>query len=132
MFTLPLNPYWIAGFTSGDGSFTITINVENGRTRVRFKFNLTQHTRDIKLINYFITFFNCGSVYINRETASYNVYGFSLLNEKIIPFFIQYPVLGIKHDNFKLWVEAIEIVNKKEHNTTEGLAKIKALKEQMK
>lgn len=89
-FSVPLDPYWVAGFTSGDGSFTITINVESNQCRVRFKFNLTQHIRDIKLMNYLTIYFGCGSVYINRDTASFNVYGFASLNAHIIPFFSKY------------------------------------------
>lgn len=73
-FSKPLNPYWVAGFTSGDGSFTFRMTDIEGtdRVRVQVKFNLTQHIRDRELVNYFITFFNCGSVYLNRDTASYN------------------------------------------------------------
>jgi hypothetical protein len=50
---LPIHPYWIAGFASGDGSFMIKLRVKDvysGGGRVELAFVLTQHSRDLSLI----------------------------------------------------------------------------------
>lgn len=70
--------------------------------RVRLRFNLTQHMRDEALVNEFIPFFGCGSVYLNGAAFSYNVYGFDRNINKIVPFFQKYPVLGAKAAQFNV------------------------------
>ena len=42
------NPYWIAGFTSGDGCFYISIYKSSTKLgeAVRLMFTITQHSRD--------------------------------------------------------------------------------------
>jgi hypothetical protein len=104
-FTLALDPQWVCGFTTGDGSFAITIMKHSPNKtgyRVRLKFNLTQHMRDRKLMEYFSTYFGCGTTYLNRETTSYNVYSLEEINNKIRPFFTKYPLKGLKQEQFCL------------------------------
>jgi hypothetical protein len=105
-FTLALNPNWVCGFTTGDGSFAITIMKHSPNKtgyRVRLKFNMTQHMRDRKLMDYFSTYFGCGTTYLNRETTSYNVYSLEEINNKIKPFFTKDPLRGLKQEQFCLW-----------------------------
>jgi hypothetical protein len=47
----------VAGFVSGDGGFGIRL----GKKRVIFTY-ITQHTRDLELMESFKTFFNCGNI----------------------------------------------------------------------
>jgi len=134
-FEQPLSPDWVSGFTSGDGSFAITImkHLPNKTSyRVRVKFNLTQHMRDKDLMMYFSTFFGCGTTYLNRETYSYNVYNLYDNSTKIRGFFTKYPLQGVKHQQFCLWLEVIDMMNKQEHNTQEGLNRIMMLKNKLK
>lgn len=58
---------------------------------MRLRFNITQHVRDIDLMNKICEYFQCGTVYINRKTASYNVYSNKMNTIIIAKFFIQYP-----------------------------------------
>lgn len=94
-----LNPYWLAGFTSAEGCFIIEIiNSSDYRTgaQVRLAFDITQHQRDEQLLRSLVELFGCGGVCKNRETFRFIVNKFSDINEKIIPFFVEYPVHGKK------------------------------------
>jgi hypothetical protein len=56
---LPRDPYWIAGFASGDGSFMMTFRTDNAYTaggRVEMAFVLTQYSRYILFIKHFVDF----------------------------------------------------------------------------
>lgn len=46
------DPYWIAGFVSGEGNFYVRIakGITKIRYRVQLRFIITQHKRDIKLM----------------------------------------------------------------------------------
>jgi hypothetical protein len=46
-------------------------------------------------------FFGCGAVYQNRGAFRFIVNKLSDINEKIIPFFIKYPVQGKKFLDFQ-------------------------------
>ncbi len=66
------NPYWLAGFTSGDGSFYIDVNKDKtklGET-ARLVFKISQHSKDEKLMRSLVNFFSCGR-YVPRSTIDY-------------------------------------------------------------
>lgn len=56
---------------------------------------------------------------------------FSDLDEKIIPFFEKYPLVGDKLQDFSYFKIAAEIIKVKGHLTEEGLEKIRAIKAEM-
>lgn len=102
------HPNWLAGFVSGDGTFIVSIfksNTPTGYT-VRLIFKITQHTRDQELMKSLVDFFNCGR-YV-AAPSDYNHGDFVVSNlpdivEKIIPFFKNYPIQGIKALDFSDW-----------------------------
>jgi hypothetical protein len=52
-----IDPHWLAGFVSGDGCFSIIIRKSSSnklRERVSLMFRITQHSRDIKLMQEFL------------------------------------------------------------------------------
>ena len=133
-FTLPIDPHWLAGFVTGDGSFTYRLAVQASLkqgVRVRLRFNLTQHERDTALINAIMELLGCGSTYLNKGCISYNVDGFLDNINKIVPFFTDYPVLGNKGKQFGVWLKAIVLIKENKHITTEGLNELKALKSEL-
>lgn len=93
------------------GCFTTVLRKSNSQVRLRF--NITQHVRDIDLMNKICEYFQCGTVYINRKTASYNVYSNKMNTIIIAKFFIQYPVIGTKYQQFKEWIEVVEKIKLK-------------------
>jgi LAGLIDADG endonuclease len=69
---------------------------------VVLRFQIAQHNRDVKLLESLITYLGCGRVEINSKTsmAYFVVSKFNDINEKIIPFFEKYPIIGIKSLDF--------------------------------
>lgn len=88
----PLNPQWVAGFTSGDGYFGVKLSssrtIKTG-VQVSLVFQLTQHIRDELLVKSFIDYFGCGKYYSSErlEHGNYIVTKLSYITGKILPFF---------------------------------------------
>ena len=75
----------------------------------------------------FVNFFKCGRVYPNRDAFYYRVSKFDDIMEKIIPFFKNYPIKGIKALDFSDFCRVAEMMKAKQHLTQEGLEKIKKI-----
>ena len=94
-----LDPQWLAGFTSGEGCFMVKLRKSSAYktgAQVLLTFQLTQHIRDEKLVRSLIEYFDCGNVYKDKEAFHYRVEVFRENNEKIIPFFEKYLIVGVK------------------------------------
>ena len=129
-----ISDFWLAGFTSAEGSFMVRTSNSSGRTlgiKVQLEFNLTQHMRDEQLMKDIANFFNCGSVYLNRETYVYRVVSLSNILEKIIPFYQKYPIQGVKAKDFVDFVKVAELMKENKHLTLEGLEEINLIKSGM-
>ena len=129
-----ITPEWFAGFTSGEGCFFLNVFKNPSKTGFKtiLRFKINQHIRDKALIESFIKFFNCGTTAKHSANAvTFLVSKFSDVNGKIIPFFKEYPVLGVKSLDFDCWCQAAEIVKTKGHLTPEGLEKIMDIKANM-
>lgn len=130
------DPHWLAGFTDGEGCFFINTRKSlayNLGRQVVLMFSIAQHSRDADLLRYFCDFFACGGYYprSNRDEGNFSVTKFSDIELKIIPFFLKYPLHGIKALDFADFCKAVEIIKAKEHLTNEGLAKIEEIKSGM-
>ena len=127
---LTIDPNWLAGFTSAEGCFLINTfksKAKQGET-VRLIFQLTQHSRDEKLIRRIPAYLNCGNIYKNRDTYDYRVSKLEDITDKIIPFFKKYKIRGVKALDFQDWVRAAELMKQKKHLTADGIEKIKQIK----
>lgn len=67
---------------------------------IQLIFQITQHTRDEGLIRSLIDYLNSGNVFKLNNTYVFEVTKFSDLRDKIVPFFKDYPVLGLKSLDF--------------------------------
>jgi hypothetical protein len=77
-------------------------------------------------------YLECGKIYKHSLNAVvYRVSKTSDLIEKVIPFFIKYPILGIKALDFKDFCSLAELISNKAHYTEEGLNKIIIVKANM-
>ncbi len=126
------NPNWLSGFVSGEGNFTV--NITNSKTKVgkqvMLMFNISQHSRDAELLQNICNYLECGKYYPSskRKEGILTVTKFSDIDLKIIPFFKDYPVIGIKSLDFEDFCKVKELMKSKEHLTKEGLKKIEKLK----
>ena len=138
------NPHWLVGFVSGDGCFFVGISAcETTITKfqVRLRYIVSQHKRDIKLLEDLRYFFLtkeekvkgklCGSVSKSRNTRNLEVSKFSDIYNRVIPFFKNYPVQGLKYENFIKWVMVGEMMKQRLHVTHSGLTKIRLIKSTM-
>jgi len=143
------DPYWIAGFTSGDGSFIIKTSSSTTNklgSRVQLRFSIGLHIREKELIKGLVTFFNLGNssiskvpevkevndkyVYIANDSVQLQVMKYSDIMV-IITFFEKYPIQGKKSLDFADFKKVAEILKNKEHLTSEGFNKILEIKSGM-
>nr|WLN31625.1 hypothetical protein [Cordyceps militaris] len=133
----PIVPHeaWLSGFTSGEGSFLIRIGKSKDKvvSRAQLVFTISQHIRDELLLKSIINYLNCGNyrVHTNRDLSDYICSDFEGIYTKIIPFFKQYPILGVKSQDFNDWVRAAGLIKNKDHLTPKGLDLILTLKSGM-
>jgi len=102
--TLALHPSWVAGFTSGDGTFIVSIRAPKTLkvgARVSIIFAITQHIRDELLLKSLVNFFLCGQAYSYESHTEFKSQSFIDNYEKILPFFRKYPILGVKSRDFE-------------------------------
>ena len=128
------NPQWLAGFTSGEGSFGVKVRnpKENSNAFIELIFQINQHVRDKQLMACIAEYLECGKIYKHSLNAVvYRVSKASNLTEKVIPFFIKYPILGIKALDFKDFCSLAELISNKAHYTEEGLSQIIRIKANM-
>jgi hypothetical protein len=99
-----LDPQWVAGFTSGDGCFKISIReskLYKAGSRVTLLFVVTQHIRDELLLKSLVNFFGCGQTYSYKDYIEFRCQSFKDNYEKILPFFNKYPIIGVKSMDFE-------------------------------
>ena len=79
------------------------------------RFSISQNVRDIKLMESFIPYLDCGSIQINKtkSTCEFVVNKFEDIQKKIIPLIVKYPLQGTKLLNFKDFTLGAEIIKNK-------------------
>jgi hypothetical protein len=66
-----------------------------------------------------------------RDEGQYLVTVFSDISDKLIPFLNEYPLLGVKKEDYLEFVQIAELIKSKAHLTDEGLEKIKLVMSNM-
>jgi hypothetical protein len=130
------DPNWIAGFSSAEGSFYISLIKSKTLligTQVLLTFSLTQHSRDAELMKNIISYLECGrySLRKNQLAGDIEVTKFSDLSKKILPFFFKYPIEGVKSKDLFDFCSVAELIKNKAHLTKEGLEAIRKIKKGM-
>ena len=121
---------WIAGFASAEGSFSVSLDKDIFKSLL---FKITQHKIDEVLLTAIREYFNCGYCYLRKKenVIDFKTTKFSEINEIIIPFFINNPILGVKSLDFNDWCLVSEIVKKGEHKSEKGTLKIREIQRGM-
>jgi hypothetical protein len=128
--------FWLSGFTDGDGCFRIKTRKSAAHkfgVSVNLGFILTQHIRDLALIQSLVSYLNCGGHSIATDSLSceFHVYRTADILNIILPFFEKYPLQGVKRQDFADFVLAAKIIQNKDHLTESGYQQILALKQGM-
>lgn len=144
------DPFWVSGFTSGDGSF----NLKTGSSattsigvRVQLRFGIGLHIRELDVIKGLAAYFSLlyplrpksievsNVKYKNITTTSkvvnFQVTKFSDIVNIIVPFFDKYPIQGQKALDFEDFKKVVEIMKTNDHLTVKGFEKILKIKEGM-
>lgn len=121
-----LNPYWVSGFTAGDGSFVLSTRSSG---QVDYSFSLTQHSRDTALFHQIQTFFGHGTVTVRSkgDRVDFAIQDISSLQGIVSTHFISHPLNSIKQLDFEDWYKGLLLIKAKSHKTSEGLFKIQAI-----
>jgi hypothetical protein len=124
--------HWLAGFSDADGSFGIFISKsETHKTGYNIKLPFRIKQKNPELLTLIKTQFG-GNIYQFND----GMYSYSSTSFKIAyifsNYFDKYHLLNAsKWLNFIKWRKAYRIVQRKEHLTLDGLAKIRKLKENL-
>lgn len=101
--------------------------------QVLLVFNITQHVRDINLMELIIKKFGAGIIEKRSNGLAVNltITKFSDITEIIIPFFTQNNVLVaslVKQFDYQDWCKIANLMSLGSHKTIEGLELIKSIK----
>lgn len=132
---------YIVGLTDGEGCFHVYVKrkSEDGiRKRVVPMFVIKLKAKDKILLDKIKKYFDFGTVYIQRDKRKnhstcyrYQASARKDIN-KIIKFFSKNKLRSkTKQNDFRLFCEIVNMINRKQHYTEDGLDKIISLKNQM-
>lgn len=130
-----LNPAWVTGFIDGEGTFHVGILTNNTMRlgyQVQLQFAITQHIRDLQLINQFIPFFgNVGLIVKDGPTkVQFRIRSFKHL-PVLFNLLDQYPLQTQKALDAQCFREVYNMMLNKEHLSQTGLDKILTIKATM-
>ena len=130
-----LDPYWISGFVSAEGNFDVRIPSTNSKLgyRVQLRFRISQHSRDLRLMEKMVEYFRSGKIYKygGKSAVSFSMVDFSDITNIIIPFFNKNPIIGVKLYDYLDWCKIHSLMVNRSHLTVEGINSIREIKSGM-
>lgn len=122
---------YLAGFADGEGSFNVSMRKRIGGIGWQLdpSFNVSQ--RDRTILALYKRHLGCGTLRQRQDGVTYfEVRNVSALYEKVVPFFEKFQFLSAsKKRNFSIFKQMIQCMQRNEHHTREGFAKICELRE---
>ena len=129
------NPYWLTGFVNGEGTFDVKLYRSKNKSgyTVQLRFRIPQHERDTKLIELLVKYLGYGKIEKHNKypAVCLVIVKFSIITDKIIPFFELYPLTGQKLVDYLEWCKIAKLMMKGSHLTIEGLNLIRDIKDKM-
>nr|UFY98788.1 hypothetical protein [Corynespora cassiicola] len=130
-----LDPHWISGFVSAEGNFDVRIPLTNSKLgyRVQLIFRITQHSRDILLMEKIVNYLGAGKIYKygGKYAVSLTIVDFTEITDRIIPFLDKNPIIGIKLYDYLDWSKIHSLMTNRSHLTVEGINSIRKIKSGM-
>lgn len=118
---------YIVGFTDGEGCFSLHISKQNKRPfGLCFtpSWSVSQNSTSENVLQDIKAFFNCGFIRPDRKTNKYEVRDLEDLGNKIIPFFKKNPLRTKKKQDFVLFCEICDLLQKREHLKETGVIQL--------
>lgn len=112
-----LNPFWISGFVTGEGSFTYFTKTRinsKGKTVKDYSlvFEVSQKVIDLHILNLINTYFKTGNVYTDTKGMSrYRLRMQSKNINTLVSHFNNYPLIGYKALQYLSWIKIVYILN---------------------
>ena len=130
-----LDPNWISGFVSAEGNFDVRMPSTKSKLgyRVQLRFRISQHDRDLKLMEKIVEYFGSGNIYkySGKSAISLTVVDFNQITNTIVPFFNKYPIIGVKLYDYLDWCKIHSLMVNRSHLTVEGINSIRKIKSGM-
>ena len=120
--------WYIAGFVDAEGCFSVSIKKQNN-TRFGYVidpvFHVVQSKKGLEVLKAMKVVFNAGRVERKHGQDEYQfiVDNRRQIAEKIIPFFKKYKLI-VKSNEFEVFAEIVERLEKKEHWNLEGFKRL--------
>lgn len=130
-----LNPWFLTGFADAESSFRIKLQ-KNNKLKVGWQvgtyFQISVHNKDRVLLESIQSFFDgVGNIYKeHKDSIQYRVNTLKDL-KVVIGHFDKYPLITQKYANFELFKQVVDLMNRKEHLTQDGLYEIVSLRAAM-
>ena len=122
---------WLVGFVEGEGCFLVVIQKSKSKKKsydISLRFTITQHNRDLELLQNLSNYLGCGKHYSSRNEVTFVTSSFSDIKSKIIPIFDKYDLLGTKKEDLKDFKKVAELIESKNHFTEKGIKNITLIK----
>ncbi len=136
-----LSPWYIVGFTDGEGCFAILITKHKSKKIGRdanLCFEIELRADDKPVLELIQKRLDCGRIvelnyerYGWKQHVKFVVRKQSDIFYKVIPFFKKFPLIGKKGKDFGLFCQAAEIFKRKDHLTDEGINQLLKIREFM-
>lgn len=128
---LALNPYYVTGFTDGEGCFFIGLYADSNCKmgyRVKASFQIGLHVKDLPLLEQIQSYFGVGKITkLGAESVQFRATSLEDLII-IVKQFDGYPLLTRKQSDYLLFKEVINLMKEGKHLTLEGLKRIVSIK----
>ena len=126
--------HYLSGFVDGEGSFNVSLRKRDDHTlgwQIVLTFNVAQ--RDKTVLALLKHHLGCGRLQERKDGVCYFVVSNpSAIEEKVIPFFEEFPFLSAsKKTNFSIFSRIAHIVSAKKHLTPEGMRAVVELRERL-
>ncbi len=129
-------PVYISGYVDGEGCFSVSFSKREKlligwETKPSFAVGQNYDRSEvIKLLQHYL---DCGSIRrdYSDKTLKFEVRSLNDLVDKVIPHFLEYPLLSSKQKDFNFFVKICKMMKKGKHLQKEGLREIVNLAYQM-
>ncbi len=120
---------FITGFTDGEGTFSVSFNYRrklNTRVEVRPSFSISQHKRNLAILQRIQTALKCGSIRFSKRDQNYKfeVRSIDDLIKKVIPHFKKFPLQTSKSEDFRKFSVICGWINRNLHRNPAKLREI--------